>query len=229
MAITEAMKNRWAEIDAVVREHRVMLREQRDHRKLRAFAVEQGWDNGSDFAAFKRSLVKIRVNYEQVREETFARAEGENAQRAEQLAQMGDDLAEVWLWVAAEEDKDSGEGAFAIVDIEDDPVWYGAFHDEDRVRQAGDLVSAEQSVAEKAVWVAHKALEACGHEVGRLHVTTMCPQLDEEKLRAAGAKKGVAVVVHVDEADERALTMAQTPGFMGWQERDLTELVATDE
>lgn len=229
MAISQALKEHWAQIDAVVFEHRAMLRDYGDHRKLRAFALEQGWDNGPDFAAFKRALVKIRVDYDQVRQETADKVKDENLQRAKQLAQMGADAAQVWLWTAAMEDPDSDEGSFAVVDIEDDPVWYGAFHEQDRVRVVGDAVSAEQSVALKAVWVAQKAFEAAGVSEGRLHLCTTCPRLDEDEIVARGARVGIAVEIHVDEVDERAVMMAQAPGFMSWKQRDLGELVSVDE
>lgn len=229
MAITQESKDRWSAIDKVVFDSRKSLRAMSDHRDLKKFAEEQRWNNGSDFSAFKRSLLKIRVDYEKVREETQERMAQENAQKAEQLAQMGEDVAQVWLWVAAVEDSDSGKASFALVDAEDDPVWYGDFHEQDRVRKVGDLVSAEQSVALKAIWVAGKALEAAGESVGRLHLTTMCPFLDEEALAAAGAKSGLAVVLHVDQEDQRAVRMAEAPGFMGWKQRVLDELVDTDE
>ncbi|MGV0358889.1 hypothetical protein [Corynebacterium mastitidis] len=229
MAITQELKDRWAAIDTVVFDHRKSLRAMSDHRDLKKFAEEQGWNNGSDFAAFKRALVKIRVDYEQVREETQEQVAQENAQKAEQLAQLGEDVAQVWLWVAAVEDSDSGQGSFALVDAEDDPVWYGDFHEQDRVREVGDVVSAEQSVAHKAIWLAGKALEAAGASVGRLHLTTMCPFLDEEALSVAGAKSGLAVVLHVDPEDQRAVEMAEAPGFMSYKQRDLSELVDTDE
>ncbi|APT84236.1 hypothetical protein [Corynebacterium aquilae] len=220
MALSAKDKERWAEIDSIIAEHKTTLKAAEDHEVLKTFAKEQGWDNGPDFGKFKHSLKRIGVNYDQLREETFA---ARDAEKAEALADIADDAPTVYLWAAAVEQDD--KAAFAIVSEDRDAIWYGNFFDDDRIRVAGDVITAEQSVADKAVWLASKALAAAGEETGRLELTTTCPHLDEDQLAAAGARLGVVVDVVVDQEDDRAVVMAGEPGYKRWQDNDLEELV----
>ncbi len=223
MALTTQDKARWAEIDSIVAEHKKTLKAATSHEELKSFAEEQGFMNEKDFGKFKFSLRKIAVSYEELRSATFEAADKE---RAEALETLPSDAPMVMLWTGAVEG-DAGEGSFAICTEEDDAIWYGNFFDGDKVRVAGDLISAEQSVAEKAVWIAAKALEAAGYEQGRLYLHTTCPALDEAALRAQGARFGVAVEVEVNE-DLRAVTMAEVPGYKRWQDNTLSDLVQVD-
>lgn len=222
MALSQAEKQRWAEIDSVIAEHKKELKAATDHRVLKAFAEEQGWLNKEDFGKYKHSLRKIGVKYDQLREETF---EAEDAARVEALESLGEDAPRVRLWSGAVEDQATGSGSFAVVNADDEVVWYGGFYADDRLREAGDLVSAEQSAADKAVWLASKAFAAAGLDSGVVEVYTTCPQLDEEELVAAGARLGVAVEVHVEIENMRAVEMAEAPGYQSWKDADLEELV----
>ncbi|WP_151550191.1 MULTISPECIES: hypothetical protein [Corynebacterium] len=218
-------KQRWAEIDSIIAENKAELKAAKDHDELKSFASSQGWMNANDFPKFKHSLAKIGVFYEELRAAAFA---ARDAEKAETLAALGDDAPCVRLWVAASEAEDSSSASFAVVSDDHDAVWYGSFFDSDRVRVPGDLVSAEQSVAGKAVWLVGKALEAAGHELGRAEIVTTCPDLDVAALKTSGARFGVAVDIVVDD-DERAIIMSETPGFSRWQDYDLTSLVEVEE
>ncbi|PRQ11435.1 hypothetical protein C1Y63_06180 [Corynebacterium sp. 13CS0277] len=220
MALSAKEKERWAEIDSVIAEYKAALKAAEDHEVLKAFAKEQGWDNGPDFGKFKHSLKRIGVNYDQLREETFA---ARDAKKAEELADISADAPSVYLWAAAVEHDD--KASFAIVSEDRDAIWYGNFFSDDRIRVAGDAVTAEQSVADKAVWLASKALAAAEQATGRLVLTTTCPHLDEDRLVAAGARLGVAVEIAVDPEDDRAVAMAGEPGYKRWQDNNLEELV----
>lgn len=214
---------RWDEIDALIAEHKKDLKAASTHEVLKDFATRHDLMNKGDFSKFKHLLKKIGVNYDELREVAFAAA---NEQRAHDLDKLVD-APTVTLWAAAviEEDK----GAFAIVDGEGEARWYGAFFDDDRIWEPGDLVSAEQSVADKAVWLASKALAAKGCEIGELVLTTTCPELDTAALHAQGVRLGVKVTITVDDSDDRAVWMAQTPGYRSWKETDLSELVDVGE
>lgn len=223
MALSTAEKARWAEIDSIVAEHKAKLKSATTHETLKDFAEEQGFMNENDFGKYKFSLKKIAVSYEDLRAQTF---EAQDKERAEALESLAADAPTVMLWTGAVEG-DNGEGSFAICNSEGDAIWYGRFFDGDKIRVAGDLISAEQSVAEKAVWIASKAFEAADHKHGRLYLHSTCPALDEHGLRAQGARFGVAVDIEVNE-DLRAVAMAEVPGFKKWQDNDLTELVEAD-
>ncbi len=224
MALKAADKQRWAEIDSVIAEHKATLKAAKSHEALKDFATEQGWMNAADFPKYKRSLTRIGVFYDQLREQTFAE---QQARKAEELAQLDDDAPRVILWTAACEAEDGSEASFALVNAEREAVWFGKFFDEDRVRVPGDLISAEQSAANKAVWLGAKALEAAGHEHGWVEIITTCPELDLAMLKADGVRNGVGVEVVVSD-DERAVVMAEQPGFARWQDCDLAGLVESE-
>lgn len=217
-------KQRWAEIDSLIAEHKAELKAAESHKQLNAFAEEHSLMTKQDFPKFKHCLLKIGVRYDQLREAYRESLEADLEKKAAELAESTDG-ATVCLWSAASEGDDSG--AFAVVDFDDVPVWYGRFFDNDRIRVKGDLVSAEQSAADKAVWIAHKALESAGQETGQVIITTTCPDLDIPALRISGARFNLGVDVIVD-GDQRAVDMAEAPGYKKWQDNDLAALVELD-
>lgn len=223
MALSQADKDRWAEIDSILAEHKTILKEATTHETLKEFAAEHGFNNQSDFGKFKHSLKKLGVNYDELRAATFA---ARDEQQAQLLDSLDDDAPWLALWVAAHDE--DGKAAFAIVSDDRDALWYGNFFDDDRIWVKGNLVSAEQSVADKAVFLASKALKQAGHELGRVEITTTCPDLDTTALKSSGARLGVAVELIVDDDDDRALVMAKEPGFKKWQDNDLASLVVND-
>lgn len=175
-------------------------------------------DQGRDMGKFISLLKLIGVDF-------IAMIHDEATQRREQLAGIAEGLharagclPRVRLWSAAVEsgEDEASTGAFAVVDATGAAVWYGSFHpDYERIRQAGDVVSAEQSAADKAVYVAYKARQAAGVDEVGLVVTTTCPELDVGALRIAGARLGVAVEVIVDDEDLVAVHAAEMPGWRG--------------
>lgn len=216
--------NRWDEINAVILDHKTELKTASDYTVLKTFAETHGFAGSKgDFAKYKHLLKKIGVNYDELRAQTFAARDSERAQALENLVNP----ATVELWVAALVDED--QGSFAIVDADHDTRWYGQIFADDRIYKAGDLISAEQSAAEKAIWLASKALEAAGENVGEVLLHTTCPHLEVDSLHAQGARLGVKVVIDIDDIDERAVTMAETPGFMSWKESDLSTLVTKSD
>lgn len=218
-------RQRWAEIETLVSGNKSSLTAS-THLEIKSFAEEQGLMTKNDFPKFKHSLKKIGVFYDDLRSAAHEAAESQLDEAVAALADAPRTGAHVTLWSAAVEG-DDGSGAYAVVAADRSAVWYGRFFDDDRVRVAGDLVSAEQSAAEKAVWIGTKALSTAG-EGGWLTIVTTCPHLEIDVLQRAGARQGVAVDVDVDE-DERAIRLAETPGFQRWQDTDLARLVEHDE
>ena len=122
------------------------------------------------------------------------------------------------------------EASFAITDDEGTALWFGRFSSKfERIRKEGDLVSAEQSAADKAVYAAATARKALGIDNIALWLTTSCPDLDEDSLRVAGARQGVALSITVDQDADKALFMAQMGGFRNLRDVPETELAALVE
>ena len=224
MALTKKDRERWAHIEEIIAENKAELKAATSHQPLKAFAEREGLMNKGDFPKFKHSLRKIGVHYDALRDEAMQAFNDELQARASDIDDQAREAPSVTLWTAAVEG-DDGSGAFAVVDEEDTAIWYGRFFDDDRTRVAGDLVSAEQSAAEKAVWLAGKALAEAGYPLGRVRIHTTCHELDVDALRAAGVRSSVAVSVVVDPDDLRAVAMAEAPGFQRWQDADLLGLV----
>lgn len=225
MGLSEHDRQRWAIIDGVCHDHKDMLKNVSDHNELKEFAKSQGWMNKSDFGKYKVSLRKLGIDYNQIREEFFTQ---ENQRRIKQIESLDDDAPTVYVATGAVDDPASGDGSFAIVDDDGEALWYGSFFKDDKTRKPGDLISAEQSVAEKAVWFAFKCFEAKGISTGWVDIQTTCPKLDEQKLKALGARYGVGVRLHVDD-DLKAVYMAESPGYKKWQENNLADCVVVDD
>lgn len=217
--------NRFDEIDELLAAHKDELKAADDHEQLKDFAKEHDLFSKADFGKYKHCLKKLGIDYNRLRDETFA---ARDAERAAELDDLPANAPLVRLWAAASENDDGTSAAYAICDDQEDAVWYGQFFDDDRLRTPGDPISAEQSVADKAVWVAGKALAAAGHTAGRVEIFTTCPDLDTDALQATGARHGVAVSIVVDD-DERAVVMSEVPGYKRWQDTDLATLVTVDE
>lgn len=216
---------RWAEIESLIAEHKTTLAES-SHLELKAFAEDQGLMNKDDFPKFKHCLKKIGVFYDDLRAAAREEADRTLDEKVAALATAPRTAPQVHLWSAAIEGED-GSGSYAVVAADHSAVWYGRFFDDDRIRVAGDLVSAEQSAAEKAVWIGVKALSTAG-DGGHLTITTTCPHLHLDPLRRAGARQGFVVDIIVDE-DDRAIRLAETPGFQRWQDTDLASLLHYEE
>lgn len=222
-------KDRWNEIESVVAEHKDKLKAATAHTDLREFAVEQHWDNRGDFGKYKFILKKFGINYDELRSAAGEQFREQMEDKQKQLQRDAEEFPRVRLWTAAVEDEASGDGSFAIVGEEGEAVWYGKFFDDDRVRQAGDLFSAEQSAAGKAVFLAEKAKEASGVDALALEIITTCPELNATALGITAAAKNIAVEITVDDSDNRAVEMAEMPGFRKWQDADLSDLVVAPE
>lgn len=221
MALTKADKDRIAKIAQTVRENKVHLKTVTTHHELKEFAVQQNWWDKKNFGAFKRSLLKIGISYDHLREKTLAE---EAIIKAEALEQLTEDAPTVTLWSAAHENNEGEQMSFAIVTADRDTVWYGDFFKDNNAPT--DLIAAEQEAARRAIFVAAKALKAAGHVAGRATIITDCPKLDEEALITAGIHYGVDVTIKVDREDERAFFIAQQPGFMHLKEyENLADLV----
>lgn len=233
----EADNDRFNEIEALVttpaNKERLVAAMTAD--ELRTIAEELGVDTSRDSKDMGKFIYKLKilgVDFPAMAKADAAERRAGLADKAEALAERADDLPFVRLWSGAVENDDDASGAYGIVDAEGIAIWYGSFSTRfEKVRKAGDLISAEQSAADKAVYAASKAREAAGLEEVSLWLTTNCPELDEAALKASGARLGVAVDITVDDEDESAVRMAEAPGYRSLKNvttEEMKALVETD-
>lgn len=197
-----------------------------DHQEIKEFASKHGLMTKSGFPKFKAVLKTKGIDYEALRMRAHDERERELEAKAETLFERAADGPEIQLASAAVEK--GGRASFAVVDQEDRTVWYGRLFDNDHIWTAGDPASAEQSAADKAVWIAGKAIAASGAQAGRLTLSVTHPSLDFESLVRTGIRHDVALTVAFDEINA-AVGMAETPGYQKWQEYDLAQLVGGEQ
>lgn len=235
----DADSARFNEIEGLVTapENKARLQAAATAAEVRTIAGELGIDTSDGSRDMGKFIFKLKV----IGVDLPAMARAEAAQRRADAAAAGEALADragglpvVRLWSAAVESGEDAEstGAFAVVDAEGTAIWYGSFHPRfEKIRIPGDLVSAEQSAADKAVYAAYRVRSAAGVDEVALWLTATCPDLDVAALRTAGGRLGVAVDVSVDDADLSAVEMAQMPGWRAIKDvsdAELARLVDTD-
>lgn len=218
-------QEQWQQVKDLVAEHLGDLK-QMDHTGIKDFATENGVMTKSGFPKLKTVLKTKGINYEALREQAFEQREQKLAEKAETLGERAADGPEVFLASAAVEN--DGQASFAVVDAENQAVWYGKLFPGDHEWVPGDPIAAEQSAAAKAVWIAGKTLAHHGAEAGRLVLSVTHPELDTDSLVRAGVRHNLEVTISFDE-DNAAVDMAQTPGYQKWQEYDLAQLIGGDE
>jgi hypothetical protein len=226
---------RFNEIEALVTtpEHKQRLTAASTADEIREIAGELGVDtsrDSSDMGKFIYKLKIIGVDFPAMARADAAARRAGLAEKAESMAERAAELPIVRLWSGAVENEEDGSGAFGIVDASGTAVWYGSFSTRfEKIRTSGDLVSAEQSAADKAVYAASKAREAAGVDEIVLWLTTTCPDLDEASLKSSGARLGVAVDITVDDDDLSAVHMAEESGWRNLKSVSTEELKALVE
>lgn len=230
-----ADNDRFNEIEALVttpaNKERLVAAETAD--ELRTIAEELGVDTSRDSKDMGKFIYKLKiigVDLPAMAKADAAQKRAGLADKAEAMAERADDLPFVRLWSGAVENEEDASGAYGVVDAEGTAIWYGSFSTRfEKIRKPGDLISAEQSAADKAVYAASKVREAAGLEEISLWLTTTCPELDESALKTSGARLGVAVDITVDDEDESAVRMAEAPGYRSLKNVTVEELKALVE
>lgn len=199
--------------------------------------IDWGADRGvdildkSDVGKYVHKLHLIGVDLKSM---WAADREEKTRTKLERLDEIADDMPRVDLWTAAiepgEDTDDEVPARYAVVDATSEALWYGDFHPDDFIRVPGDPDSAEQSVAEKAVYLAGLAHHEIGLDAVRLRIHTQHPELDTDRLCREGVRKDrmVAVDVVVDE-DNRAEFMANLTGFRSLKQVDLDTVIDTSD
>lgn len=220
---------RWDELEAVVLNNKAAFKEAETAQDIRDIAGSNGvnLDDKQDFGKFVHKLKIIGVRFYDLLDAERAEAAKQKDAAIEELNDSASDAPTVPLWVAAIEDTNTGKGSFAVVDQTGEVVWANTFFDDDYTRKAGDVRTAEQSAAEKAVFIARKVQEATNLPVLRAVIYTQYPELDTALLRRKGlaGKSKIAVDIVVDADDDRAFFAAQDNVDRNWKTADLTTLV----
>lgn len=125
-------------IAAIVEENKDFLAN-RSLKELFAFAKENGFDSQAGFPRFKKALLNIGVDYNNMRYEI-------KNNKLEELKKSA--TKEVTFYSDAKASHDR----FAICDDQGSVVWYGKFYCEDDYN--GEQSSGELCAAMKAVWLA---------------------------------------------------------------------------
>lgn len=220
--------NRWDEIEHIILNNRDELKKATTAQQIRDIADKNGikTTDKADFGKYTHKLKMIGVHfYDLVEKEKQARQQHieEDIKKLEEQAHDAD-TPTIHLWTAALE-ADNQKGSFAIVDRTGEAVWVNTFHPDDYTRKPGDIGSAEQSVAEKAVFLARKTQDETGDDILTLIIHTQYPELDVTDLKKRGLTGGnrITVTITVDD-DNRALYMAQDNVTRNWKTYPLTTL-----
>lgn len=174
-------------------------------------------------------IPKLIVNLRSIGVDLPALAKQEQADRAADLVNRRDELPALTLAAAAIQDPDDDSSAsYAVVDDLNRAVVYGALFDNDyeRIWTPGDPGSAEQSAADKAVYIAYRARKASGLDGVALTLVTTYPDLDTDALIASGGRLGVAVEIDVDHDHDAAVHQAGMTGYRSLKQVSEDQLAA---
>jgi len=198
------------EIQGLLEENEADLRGM-NHVQLTRWAKDNGIDDGYSFTIFKNKLEEIGISYSALREEAEANAAAETASGL---------CGSVTLCVSA----DATTQKFAIATLDGKPVWYGKFFDND-VDFNGNQISADFSVAKKAIWLASKITESVGGV--SIHLTLRVSQFaqhDVTELTQIGIQRRVAVTLDIQD-ENPSVKFVRFSGFKKWADNDLSALI----
>ena len=208
----------WAKAETAVREHADELRTLDTHTALYGWAKTHKLDTRALWPKVKTEMRKqLGVDYNEIRDRVVA-------ERAAQVVESAQDAPLIELWSAG----DAEVSTFAVCNGDGTEAWYGEFHSNDNIYDRGDDLSAELSAAEKAVFLAGKALEHQGLEVVRLLLHTCHPDIDADSVAASAARHQVAITVDVAEQNP-AVPQCRVPGYQSWHEVRLDTLFVVDD
>lgn len=227
---SEADKKRLEEIEALVTERDNVERFQAAETasEIRQIATELGLTLTKESGDIPKLVVSLRT----IQVDLPALAKAEQADLAQQLVSRKDELPAIHLACAAVQSPDEDEiASYAVVDGLNRAVIFGDLfnNDYERIWTPGDAESAEQSAADKAVYVAYRARKAADEVMATLYLTTTYPELDVDRLVSSGARMGIAVDVTVDHEHEAAVIQAGTNGYKSISDRSEDYLAALVE
>lgn len=189
--------------------------------ELTTWAKEQGYDNRSAFANFKKALLTIDVDYDALKQQ---RHEAKREELEKNITK------EVVLYSDAKASKDR----FGITDKDGNAVWYGRFFEDDRDYN-GEQSSGELAAAKKAVWLASKISEKVGGVVKltlKVDAEWLCWANETDgrggkakQLRQLADRYNVVLnVEHVYGCDNPADYYTTCPGYQSYKDVNLATL-----
>ncbi|QCB51799.1 hypothetical protein E5720_17595 [Rhodococcus sp. PAMC28707] len=206
----------WDQAAAAVQEAQEQLRAA-DTTALRSWAEAAGLFTRSMWPKIKRELYKqLDRDYDALRTQ-------ESEQVTDEVAEAAASAPLIKLYAAGDE-----RGSFAVVGDGEETAWYGTFHAKDAIFRRGDQVSADDSAAGKAAFLAGKLREELGVPAIRLILHISNPDVDGARIAAVAAKHGVHLA-ELDITDENpASVWCEVPGHRAWQEIRLTDLLVDE-
>lgn len=222
---TTTKKNRTSDADQwdlarlTVRDNATELRAMTSHAEIFRWADDHGIDSGSLFRKFKTELRKqLHIDYDQLRADAIAA-------RLSAMAEAAATAPVIRRYVAG----DSEVNAFAVCAADGEDPWYGDFHDKDDVDDDQD--TADLAAARKAVYLAGQAREHHELDLVVLELVTCNHHVTADALaRDLVRHKVHAHIEVVDNAEDNpALEVCRMPGFRGWREVSLTDMLTTTE
>lgn len=187
---------------------------------------------GIIFAKESGDIPKLIVSLRTVGVDFSALARQEQADRAAALINRKEELPVIRLACAAiQDEEDPSIASYAVVDRFNRAVIYGDLFDNDyeRLWTPGDALSAEQSAADKAVFIASRARVAANLDGVFLHLTTTCFELDTDRIMASGGRLGVAVEVECNPEHSAAVVQAGMHGYKSPKQLSTETLAALIE
>ena len=209
----------WDTARDAVRDNAAELSAMTSHTELLGWAKANGIDTGSLFAKFKAELRKqLHIDYDAVRQRTFDA-------RWEQMEQQARNAPQIVLYAAG----DGEVASFAVCSADGEDPWYGDFHDNDNVAD-DDQDAADVAAARKAVYLAGQARELAQHELIGLRLVVSNHRVTLESVQRDCLRHDVFVTIDVvdDAADNPALEVCRLPGFRGWREVSLNDLLTAE-
>jgi|CXWK01.1.fsa_nt_gi hypothetical protein len=212
--MTSTTAQDWDIAAAAVRDNATALSAMSTHSDLYTFAKEHELATKLLFPKFKTELRKqLRIDYEQLREDTLTA-------RLKELEDKAEQAPTIELYCAGDAEVDS----YAVCREGEEDPWYGTFHANDNV---ADQDQADQSAAGKAVYLAGKAREVGEHEMVHLQLSVTNHIVTRKSLMRDMLKHKVWVSIEVidDPNGNPALELCRAPGFRGWREVSLNDLI----
>lgn len=206
----------WETAQKVVRDNATALRSMTTHTELYTWAKGNTLATKRLFPKFKTELRKqLHIDYDALREQAIA-------DRYAQLTAVAGDAPTIELCCAG----DGEVSTFAICNSEGGDPWYGDFYEEDPIYREGEQLTADVSAAGKAIYLAGQAREFADLEAVKLVLTTSNHAVDIDVLRRDSVRHRVLVELAVSDENPALPMCRDLPGYRGWREVSLTDLLA---
>lgn len=191
------------------------LKAMKTHTELRNWAISQGMDNRAAFPQFKKALLTIGIDYNDVRAGIY-KEKSDNLEKS------------VTHKVCLYTDYKSSANRYAVTDCNGDPLWYGKDFDGPLEQSKGELETAK-----KAIWLAGKIKEQNGLSTIGLHLKVDAQwliywQSGKNKawpLKAAAEKYNVLLNVEwIPGSENPADKYTVGSGYANWKDSNVKDL-----